>query len=70
MPKDLAERHANCFEWRNRPSPTASPEGSDNKGEIEDDVDDEGDNMDGVVEGLIGLVSTSNISIGLEGESE
>ena len=67
MPKDLSERRARCLEWMDRPSPTASPDASDDEGEPKED---EGDDMDGVVAGLLGLASTPNINIGLEGESE
>ena len=37
------------------------------RGELKED---EGNDMDGIVAGLLGLVSTPNINIGLEGESE
>ena len=67
MPKDLAKRRARCLEWMDRSSPIASPDASDDEGEPKED---EGDDMDGVVAGLLGLASTPNINIGLEGESE
>ena len=67
MPKDLAKRRARCLEWMDRSSPIASPDASDDEGEPKED---EGDDMDGAVAGLLELLSTPNINIGLEGESE
>ena len=42
------------MEWMDRPSPTASPDASDDK-EASNAEGDEFDDMDGVVEGLLGL---------------
>ena len=69
MPKDLRERHSRCLEWMHRPSPTASPNGSDDEGEIKEEgkgEEEEPDNMDGVVAGLLGLASGPSIDVGLE----
>ena len=52
-----------------RPSPTASPNGSDDEGESEDDgegEEEEPNDMDGVVAGLLGLASGPSIDVGLE----
>jgi len=69
MPKDLIERRSRCLEWMHRPSPTASPNGSDDEGESEDDgegEEEEPNDMDGVVAGLLGLASGPSIDVGLE----
>ena len=66
MPKELGERRARCLAWMRRPSPTASPNGSDDEGDHGED-EEEGDDMDGVVAGLLGLASTPQVNIGLAG---
>ena len=69
MPNELRERHSQCLEWMCHPSPTSSPNGSDAKGEGEEDSDakeEEPDNMDGVVAGLLRLASVTHVDGGLE----
>ena len=69
MPKDLSQSWARCLEWMCGPSPTSSPEASNDDGERKEE-EEEGDDMDGVVAGLLGLASTPNIDIGLEDEPD
>ncbi len=52
MPKDLVGRREHCVEWITRPSPTASPNQSD---------DEDNDAAD-VAEGLLGMAAIGGIS--------
>ena len=41
MPKELEDRQARCLEWMSRPSPTASPNASNDEGDtLEEDISD------------------------------
>ena len=66
MSKELGKRCACCLAWMRRPLPTASPNGSDDKGEHGKD-EEESEDMDGVVVRLLGLMSTPQVDVGLEG---
>ena len=52
MPKDLIGRRERCVEWITRPSPTASPNQSD---------DEDNDAAD-AVEGLLGMAAIGGLS--------
>lgn len=54
MPKDLAARRQRCVEWIPRPSPTSSPNQSDD----EDDISNIGEMEHNAVQGLLGIATT------------
>ena len=66
MPKDLIARRERCVEWITRPSPTVSPNQSD---------DEDNDAAD-AVEGLLGMAAIGELSSdmlegnGVEGDAE
>ena len=72
MPKDLPGRRERCQEWMNRPSPTASPNASDDEldGEQAADPSTASDAIDGILalaDSVGGDVGDDEDEIGLEG---
>ena len=57
MPKDLADRRARCVEWMRRPSPTASPESTDDDDEGGMEVFAREEDVADGVDGLLGLAA-------------